>query len=213
MNTVEKSPKWQKLLEPQQKILQHDNKRIAIRLEHEFWSQLETCAAGENRKLSTLVFDVLANAGESSNRAAVMRVFCIRWLRQRLIEAKQAAASSPDLQTVLSACPSPCVIMTVEKAIIAYNSAFARQIITGLAPEAGSKKKQGNMSLTFRLATPLKTIYDDLVSDTARYRDTKASFVQADKKIDSYARFCLIKSETGGKHPLLCYLMEPETAA
>lgn len=210
MTVVEKNRKWEKLLEPQQKILQHDKQRIAIRLEHEFWSQIETCAAAEKRKLSTLVFDVLADAGENANRAAVMRVFCIRWLRQRLNQAKQAAANSPDLQTVLSACPSPCVIMTAEKAIIAYNGAFARQILAGLAPETDRKRKPGNISLTFRLATPLETIYDDLVSDIGRYRDTKASFVQADKTIDTYARFCLIRSETGGKHPLLCFLMKSE---
>lgn len=210
MSAVEPERKLNDCLEPRQRILQRKNQRIALRLEEEFWDQLEICAKEEKRKLSNMLFDILENVEQNGNRAALIRVFCIRWLRQRLIQARQAAASSPDLQSVLSACPAPCVIMTAEKAIIAYNSAFAETIIAGLAAKNRTKakdsKKNGNIPLTFRLATPLEAIYSKLLSGDVRYHDTKASFVQRDKTINAGARFCLIKSEGSGNHPLLCFL-------
>ncbi len=206
MSSVESDKKLNECLEPRQRILQRNNQRVAIRLEEEFWDQLETCAQEEKRKLSSLLFDILENVPQNGNRAALIRVFCVRWLRQRLIQARQAAASSPDLQSILSACPTPCVIMTAEKAIIAYNNAFAETIVSGLAPQAEPNGKNTNTPLTFRLATPLETIYRDLASGKSRYHDTKASFVQLDKTKNTDARFCLIKSESSSNHPLLCFL-------
>ena len=41
-------------LEPRQRILQRDGKRISIRLEEEFWEQLEFCAKDEGLKLAGL---------------------------------------------------------------------------------------------------------------------------------------------------------------
>lgn len=206
MASVEPERRLNDCLEPRQRILQRKNQRIALRLEEEFWNQLEICAREEKRKLSNMLFDILENVEQNGNRAALIRVFCIRWLRQRLIQARQAAASSPDLQSVLSACPAPCVIMTAEKAIIAYNSAFAETIISGLAAKNRTKPKDANLPLTFRLATPLETIHSKLLSGDVRYHDTKASFVQKNKTINAGARFCLIKSDASGNHPLLCFL-------
>jgi len=39
-------------LEPRQRILQRDGKRISIRLEEEFWEQLEFCAKNEGFRLA-----------------------------------------------------------------------------------------------------------------------------------------------------------------
>jgi len=206
MASVEPEQKINEYLESRQRIFQRNNQKIAVRLEEEFWDQLENCAREEKRKLSSLIFDILDNVEQNQNRASLMRVFCTRWLRRRLIQARQAAASNPDLQAVLSACPTPCVIMTAEKAIIAYNSAFAKTIISGLAPKGIPKGKDKNDPLTFRLATPLDSIYGNLASGKAQYHDTKASFVQRGKTIDIDARFCLIKSENSGSQPLLCFL-------
>lgn len=206
MASVEPEQKINEYVEPRQRIFQRNNQKIAVRLEEEFWNQLENCAREEKRKLSSLLFEILDNVQQSRNRASLIRVFCVRWLHQRLTQAKQATVSNPDLQAILSACPIPCVIMTAEKAIIAYNSAFAETIIARLTPKREPKGKDKNDRLTFRLAIPLEPIYEELVSGNAQYHDTKASFVWQRKTININARFCLIRSAYSGNHPLLCFI-------
>ena len=47
-------------LEPRQRILQRNGKRISIRLEEEFWEKLEFCAKDEGFKLADLVFKLIS---------------------------------------------------------------------------------------------------------------------------------------------------------
>ena len=46
-------------LKPRQRILQRRGHRLSIRLEEEFWEQLEFCAKDEGVKLSELVFRLI----------------------------------------------------------------------------------------------------------------------------------------------------------
>ena len=193
-------PEW---LEPRQRIFQRHQQKVAIRLEEEFWKQLDDCAGEAKIKLSDLVFDLLERTGDSSNRAALLRVFCVRWLRQRLTQARRAA-STPELPRMLSACPTPCVIMTTQRAIVAYNAAFSRTIIKSLADDDGSTKS--SVPLTFRLEVPLETIRGDLESGNAHYKDTKASFIRESKVVNVGARFCLMADESGSASLLLCFV-------
>ena len=187
-----------------QRIFQRDKKRYAIRLEEEFWTQLEVCARTEGRKLSDILFEAIGSAEQGSNRTSLLRLYCLKWLRNRLNEPRQQGGGL-DIQTVLSACPSPCVIMTKEKAIVAYNTAFADNIVSRLT--ASGKGADKDSPLTFKLDTPLEEIHGVLLRGKVRYRDTRAAFIKKDKIIQVGARFCLLESDKGPSTSLLCYLM------
>lgn len=187
-----------------QRIYQRNKKRLAIRLEDAFWRQLEDCAREEGRKFSDLLFHVIGGVSEGTNRTAVLRLYCLNWLRKRLAKAERSGGDF-DIQTALSACPSPCVIMTKEKAIVAYNTAFALNVVSKLTGEA--KHMDKGSPLTFKLDTPLEQIHEDLLLGKSRYRDTRAAFVKNDKILRVGARFCLLESDKGSNTSLLCYLM------
>lgn len=191
-----------------QRIFQRDKKRFAIRLEEGFWTQLEDCAREEGRRLSDFLFEAIGNPGKGENRTAQLRLFCLQWLRQRLAHARHSAGNL-DIQSVLSACPSPCVIMTKEKAIVAYNTAFARNIVSRLSPEEppADGGKAAPAPLTFKLETPLEDIHADLLQGKARQSETPAAFVRRGKAIRVLARFCLLESDKGPNTPLLCFLI------
>lgn len=191
-------------LATRQRIFQRDKKRYAVRLEEGFWTQLEDCAREEGRKLSDFLFDAMGRGGKGENRTAALRLFCLRWLRERLVQARHSAGNL-DIQTVLSACPSPCVIMTKEKAIIAYNTAFAQNIVTRLA--AGEGTSGGSEPMTFKLETPLEEIHKSLLNGKTRYSDTSGAFVKHGKAIKVLARFCLLETNKGANTPLLCFLI------
>lgn len=191
-------------LATRQRIFQRDKKRYAIRLEEGFWAQLEDCAREDGRKLSEFLFDAMGTAGKGENRTAALRLFCLGWLRERLVQARHSAGNL-DIQTVLSACPSPCVIMTKEKAIIAYNTAFAQNIVTRLAP--GNGASAGSAPMTFKLETPLEDIHASLLQGKVRHSDTQGAFVKEGKAIKVLARFCLLESNKGANTPLLCFLI------
>lgn len=187
-----------------QRIYQRNKKRLAIRLEEAFWLQLDDCAREDGRKLSELVFDVIDKASDGANRTSALRLYCLDWLRKRLAKTRSSGGNL-DIQTALSACPSPCVIMTKEKAIVAYNTAFAQNIIAKLSGEAKDVDK--GRPLTFKLDTPLEQIHEDLLHGKSQYRDTRAAFVKNDKIIRVGARFCLLESDKGPNTSLLCYLI------
>lgn len=187
-----------------QRIFQRNKQRIAIRLEEDYWTTLDACAKERGVKVSDLVFDAIDGTGPHGNRTAQLRVFCLGWLRERLAQVGQAE-SSFQLQTILSACPSPCVIMTKEKAIVAYNSAFAHAIIGKLSPEEGTDAS--GEPLTFKLETPLETIHTELLAAKTRFHETSAAFLRQQKMVSARARFCLLDAGKGKNSPLLCYLM------
>jgi len=191
-------------LATRQRIFQREKRRYAVRLEEGFWSQLEECAREEGRKLSDFLLDAMDSAGRGENRTAALRLFCLRWLRERLVQARHSAGNL-DIQTVLSACPSPCVIMTKEKAIIAYNTAFAQNIVNRIAASDGVPA--GAAPMTFKLETPLEEIHKNLLSGKVRFSDTSGAFVKHGKAIKVLARFCLLETNKGANTPLLCFLI------
>ena len=93
--------------------------------------------------------------------------------------------------------------MTKEKAIIAYNTAFAQNIITRLSTD--KKGAAVSAPLTFKLETPLEDIHANLLLGKTRHSDTPAAFVKQGKAIKVLARFCLLESDKGVNTPLPCF--------
>ena len=111
------------------KVLQRAGKRLAIKLEHIFWVQLEELADQAKLSLAKYVHQVLEQDSPQENRASVLRCHCLKAAR----DAKTAAYLTEgdlNLTLMLTACPSPAFILKDERTIVAHNPAFASRFMT-----------------------------------------------------------------------------------
>ena len=196
---MEMNSSW---LEPRQRILQRDGKRISIRLEEEFWEQLEFCAKDEGLKLADLVFNLI---GENSpvNRSSLLRTYCARWMRRKLVQS-HLANSSADIQGILASCPIPCVIVSREKRLIAQNSAFGDKILGALV--APDKWDDAETIIRFSLARPIDRIVRDLMVEGSPFVETNVAFSRGAALVQLIGRFCLLNPRSTDVSPLLCFL-------
>lgn len=189
-------------LEPRQRILQRDGKRISIRLEEEIWQQLEFCAKDEGLKLTDLVFRAITN-NPSVNRASLLRIYCARSMRKKLVQTHLSHFNA-DIQGILASCPIPCVIVTRERKLLAQNSAFGERILDALA----SKGTMGESDtvIRFSLAKPINRIVQDLIGEEPNFVETNVAFSRGAAIIQMLGRFCLLNRLGAGSSPLLCFL-------
>jgi len=196
---MELSTSW---LEQRQRILQRGGKRISIRLEEEFWEQLEFCAKNEGLKLADLVFRLIRD-NSSMNRASLLRTFCARWMRKKLVQT-HISNSNADIQSILTSCPIPCVIVSREKKLIAQNSAFGDKILAALA--APDKWNEADTIIRFSLARPIDILFRDLKSEGAPFIETNVAFSQGSAFVQMIGRFCLLNRRSADASLLLCFL-------
>lgn len=189
-------------LEPHQRILQRDGKRVSIRLEHEFWEQLEFCAKTEGSKLADLVFNLIGK-NSSANRSSLLRTYCARWMRKKLVQT-HLANTSADIQGILASCPIPCVIVSREKRLVAQNSAFGDKILGALV--APDKWDDAESIIRFSLAKPIDRMVRDLMGEGPPYVETNVAFSRGTAIVQLIGRFCLLNPRSTDASPLLCFL-------
>ena len=186
-----------------QRILQRRHRRLSIRLEQVFWTQLETCAKEDGLKLADLVFAVGEDKGESENRSSLLRAYCVEWLRKRLFQAR-LGASQVDIPRILAACPAPCVIITQQRRLAAHNPAFAREVLGRLV--AASHLKQAENVVRLTLSRPFEAISDSVRASAAGYAECELVFASAMSQATFTGRFCLLNRRADEATPLLCFL-------
>lgn len=111
------------------KVLQRAGKRLAIKLEHIFWVQLEELAGQARLSLAKYVHQLVDEANPDDNRASILRCHCLKAAR----DARTAAYLTEgdiNLTLMLTACPSPAFILKDERTIVAHNPAFASRFMT-----------------------------------------------------------------------------------
>ena len=189
-------------LAQRQRILQRDKQKISIRLEEEFWRQLEAIAAEDGRKLSDLVFELVGPERAPANRTSLLRTYCLRWVRQRLSQAQHSMATD-DFQSVFAACPGPAVVLTPDRRIAAYNRAFASQVLEKFA----LAHQQSGGALSFRLSKPLEQIYAELSAPDTQTESAKVAFVMGDRMVRMDGRFCHLRKNQADQSPLVCFLI------
>lgn len=188
---------------PRQRILQRRHRRLSIRLEQVFWTQLETCAKEDGLKLADLVFAVAESKGETENLSSLLRAYGVDWLRKRLFQAR-LGASQVDIQGILAACPAPCVIITQQRRLAAHNPAFAREVLARLV--AASDLKQAENVVRLTLSRPFEAITDSVRASDAGYVESELVFASATSQATFTGRFCLLSRRSSEAPPLLCFL-------
>lgn len=112
--------------QPQPRIVQHQKRRYALRLEMVFWQQLERLAKKRNQRLGQLVAN-LAAACDTANVSSFIRGYC-------MVEAEREnaryrlTAGNFDLVDVLRGSPSPAMLLTDDRNIIEVNPALLRWV-------------------------------------------------------------------------------------
>ena len=196
---MEMNPAW---LKPRQRILQRDGKRISIRLEEEFWEQLEFCAKDEGVKLTDLVFGLIGDI-EAKNRTSLLRIYCARWMRRKVVQTF-LTKSNADIQGILSSCPIPCVIVTSEKKLIAQNAAFSEKVLGSLlSPDMWS---DADTVVRFSLSKPIDRIITELSAGSGSYVETNVAFSRGSAIVQMVGRFCMLNQKETESSPLICFL-------
>lgn len=199
MKNPEKSFDW---LAPRQRILQRNGKRLSIRLEEEFWEQLEFFAKEEGLKLADMVFQ-LVDQHPAENRSSLLRTYCARGMRRKLVQS-HLANNNMDIQGILTSCPMPCVILTKEKKLIAQNSAFRDKVLGSLV--VPDQWDEADTIVRFTLGRPIDRIVRDLIEAKKTYVDTNVAFNRGSAIVQLVGRFCLLNVRATDASPLLCFL-------
>ena len=189
--------------EPRQRILQRRHRRLSIRLEEVFWVQLEACAKEEDVKLADLVFTLVETNSAAENRSSLLRAFCVDWLRRRLFQAR-LAANQVDIQSILSACPLPCVIITQQRKLAAHNPAFAQEVLGRLVPPDKWRDAENVVRLTLKRS--FESIADNVRASATGYAESELVFASAANQASYVGRFCLLSRRLIEAAPLLCFL-------
>lgn len=189
--------------EPRQRILQRRHRRMSIRLEEVFWVQLEACAKEENVKLADLVFNLIENNIETENRSSLLRAFCVDWLRRRLFQAR-LSANQVDIQSILSACPLPCVIITQQRKLAAHNPAFAQEVLARIVPADKWRNAENVVRLTLKRS--FESIADSVRASATGYAESELIFASQANQAAYVGRFCLLSRRLIEAAPLLCFL-------
>jgi predicted DNA-binding ribbon-helix-helix protein len=168
------------------RVLQQHGRKLGLRLELIFWSQLAEYAKRDQVSLSTLVFGILATEKDAANMTSVLRCYCLD--RQRRSQATSPlAGQSFDLLAMVSACPSPVAIITPERKLVAFNPAFSilMRTLRENTPDA-----QRAIQLTF--SEPVPRIQRHLLDRPTDIRNYHVGLQIGDSKQHNFsARFAL----------------------
>jgi len=144
---------------PKPRVVQFRGRRYSIRLETVFWKFLEYLAGRQDLRLGRYVAG-LAESYDGNNLSSYLRVVC-------MLEAERSVAEAvldptrDSLLALVRDCPSPGVIVSRNRTILGYNTAFAHWLGPGLRVLAGSELSD---VLQIRTAKFLNEVWTDMVT-------------------------------------------------
>ncbi len=143
---------------PKPRVVQHQGRRYSIRLETVFWKFLEHLAARHGVRLGRYIAGLAASYG-GNNLSSYLRVVCMLEAERSVAEA----ALDPNRDSLLALvrdCPSPGVVVSRNRTILGYNTAFAYWLGPDPRVLAGSDLTD---VLQVRTARSLNEVWSDMV--------------------------------------------------
>lgn len=139
------------------RILQHEGRRYALRLEPVFWEQLHLLARRRGLRPGALVA-LLAAQQAGPNLASTVRSYCLAEARTELARYHLSAGGF-DLLDVLRAAPAPGLLLNGERTILAANQA----LLDWLGPQAGHvQEMKFDVLFQARVTRPLDETFAQL---------------------------------------------------
>lgn len=132
------------------KIVQHNRKRICVRLEQIYWDVFEEIAREKNCRLNELIHAYYSDSEENNNKTARLRYIAIEWLSQKkTFYHDQVALSHDEVSAILKSTSQPAIMFTEDQSVSACNEKFYEW----LAKNIGVKRKEidlEKMRISFR---------------------------------------------------------------
>ncbi len=185
--------------EAKPRVVQHQRRRYSIRLEAVFWNFLEYLAQRQGQRLGRFIGGLAASYG-GKNLSSYLRVVC-------MLEAERAVAEAgldPTRDSLLSLvrdCPSPGVVISRSRTIIAYNSAFAAWLGPGPRLLAGSELTE---ALQVRTPRSLNEVWTDMITGAQGTIKAHVLRVRPGQVSAAQATLVPLRSETGdGFHAVM----------
>ena len=163
---------------PSFRAIKVDASRRGIRLEKIFWAELKDAAAAQAVSLNGLIAQRARQLPEGANLASDLRVEAMRFARQdrsRLRERASTAAAAD----VVQACPSPAVMLSSDKKLLAFNQAFLEYLRSRLSLVSGAVNPSG---LRLSLDTPFAELIASLKS-SHRHRAATGFAIVFDQRV------------------------------
>ncbi|WP_282606541.1 ribbon-helix-helix domain-containing protein [Pelagibius sp. Alg239-R121] len=154
--------------EPKPRIVQFNNRRYSIRLEPVFWRGLEDLAARNQLRLGKFVAQ-MEETYQGKNFSSFLRVFCMLDAERGLAE-QHLGDGRASLVDLVEACPTPGVILSHERTIIACNAAFTSWLGTPGAPVVGADL---TAIVQVRTRRSLNEVWQDMVNGGAASIDAR----------------------------------------
>jgi predicted DNA-binding ribbon-helix-helix protein len=112
-------------MEPVFRVVEDGGARRGIRLEKVFWRALREIAQAKQKKIGALVQSILEEAPQPANTTSLLRVYCLRWMLDALVAAKETAGPTGAINLV-KASPGSAFALGLDKRIAAYNQPFLK---------------------------------------------------------------------------------------
>lgn len=112
--------------QPKTRIVQHNKRRYALRLEEAYWRQLESIAERRQIRLGELIAS-LSHSHQGINLSSYIRGFCMHEA-QRDLARYRLTAGAFDLVGLLRGCPAPALLLDHNRLILETNPALQHWI-------------------------------------------------------------------------------------
>ncbi len=168
---------------PKPRIVQYKNRRYSIRLEPVFWQALESLAEFEDMRLGRFIAE-LAERYTGNNFASHLRVIS-------MVESERALARASLLPTqdnildVVRACPSPGLVLSRYRTILAHNDSFVEWLGTPAESLAGADL---TAVIQVRTRRPLNDLWLDMVAGNLASADANVLHVEPGRVIAAAAK-------------------------
>ena len=177
---------------PKPRIVQHKNRRYSIRLEPVFWRSLEGLAERGDMRLGQFIGE-LANGYDGNNFASHLRVVCMV-ARERALAHFSLGPTVDSLLDVVDGCPSPGLLLSRDRTIVAGNRSFLSWLGQ---PEASLAGADLTSVIQVRTRRPLNDVWADLVQGRHSVADANVLHVAPGRAVAGTARLLALRPEEG----------------
>ena len=166
------------LAEPSFRAVKVDAARRGIRLENIFWAGLKDAAAAQSISLNGLVAQRARQLGPGANLASDLRVEAMRFARRETVRLRERASTAA-VADVVQACPSPAVMLSSDKKLVAFNQAFLMYVQSRISWISGTVNPSG---LRLSLDTPFADLIASL-NASGRHRAATGFAIGFDQRV------------------------------
>ncbi len=186
---------------PKPRIVQFRNRRYSVRLEPIYWRALERLAEHRNMRLGRFIAQ-LAEDFNGGNFSSYLRVHCMLEAERSLAQTHLSPAYGT-LLDVVRGCPSPGLVLSRYRSIIAHNQAFAEWLGPLDQPLNGANLTS---ILQIRTKQSLNEVWQAMASGQLHQEEARILYVAPGRVNAAQATFIALHSESNDEFYAIMWL-------